>query len=52
MHAQARGLMMLATLMLLRRMRCDVPVQDLSLAMNRLPAIPRGGFVIDHVRAA
>jgi fatty-acid peroxygenase len=48
----ALRLMMLAALMLLRRMRYDVPAQDLSLAMNRLPAIPRDGFVIDRVRAA
>ena len=45
-------LMMLAVRMLLRRMRYEVPAQDLALAMNRLPAIPRDGFIIDRVRMA
>jgi fatty-acid peroxygenase len=45
-------LMELALRMLLQRMRYDVPAQDLSILMNRLPAIPRDGFVIEGVRPA
>jgi fatty-acid peroxygenase len=44
--------MELALRMLLQRMRYDVPAQDLSIQMNRLPAIPRDGFVIEGVRPA
>ena len=44
-------LMLLALEMLLRQMQYDVPA-DAPLMMRRLPAIPRGGFVIDGVRLA
>ena len=45
-------LMMLAIRMLLQRMRYQVPAQDLAPAFDRLPAIPRDGFVMEHVAPA
>jgi fatty-acid peroxygenase len=42
-------IMLLSIDVLLRRMRYEVPVQDLDIAMSRLPAIPRQGFVIHKV---
>jgi hypothetical protein len=46
----AEQLMLLSIDMLLRHMRFDVPEQDLTIAMDRLPAIPRHGFVVERVR--
>ena len=46
----ATQLMLLAVEMLLRRMRYKVPPQELRIAMNRLPALPRQGFLIGEVR--
>ena len=45
-------LMMLGLRMLVQRMRYRAAAQNLSIAMDRLPAIPRDGFVIEQVRAA
>lgn len=45
-------LMLLAVQMLTKGMKYDVPVQDLSIAFQRLPAIPREGFVMEHVHLA
>ena len=42
-------LMLLALRMLLCRMTYDVPPQDLDLAMDRLPAVPRQGLLIHRV---
>jgi fatty-acid peroxygenase len=42
----ATQLMLMALPMLLHEMRHDVLPQDLRLAMHRLPALPRDGFVI------
>lgn len=46
----AVALMMLALDWLLHRMHWQVPAQDLSLDMARLPALPRSGFVINDIR--
>jgi fatty-acid peroxygenase len=48
----ATQLMLLALEMLLRRMRYKVPPQELRIVMNRLPALPRQGFLISDVRRA
>jgi fatty-acid peroxygenase len=45
-------LMLLAVQMLLLRLRYDVPVQNLSIAFQRLPAIPSDGFVIEGMQFA
>jgi fatty-acid peroxygenase len=42
--------LMLLALQLLLQLRYEVPAQDLAIAMDRLPAIPREGFIIDRVR--
>ncbi|NML15864.1 cytochrome P450 [Azohydromonas caseinilytica] len=47
----AIALMLLSLDWLLHRMRWEVPPQDLELDMSRLPALPRGGFVIGDVQA-
>ncbi|WP_017976628.1 cytochrome P450 [Actinopolyspora halophila] len=36
----------------LARMKYEVPEQDLTISLRRLPARPRSGFVIDSVRPA
>ena len=41
----------LAARLLAARMRYDVPAQDLSIDLARVPALPRSGFVIRHVAA-
>jgi fatty-acid peroxygenase len=33
-------------------MEYDVPTQDLSIPLSRMPTAPRSGFVIDSVRSA
>lgn len=43
----ATQIMLLSIDMLLRRMRFALPQQDLRIAMDRLPALPRDGFLID-----
>lgn len=35
---------------LVHSFRYDIPAQDLQVNFNRAPAIPRSGFVINHVR--
>ena len=42
--------LMLLALQLLLELRYEVPAQDLAIAMDRLPAIPGEGFIIDRVR--
>lgn len=44
------GLMKLAADVLTRRIRYDVPTQDLQIDWSRLPALPRSRFVIRNVR--
>jgi fatty-acid peroxygenase len=46
----ATRLMLLSLKMLVREMRYEVPAQNLSIAFQRLPAIPADGFIIDQVR--
>jgi fatty-acid peroxygenase len=46
----AIALMMLSLDWLLHRMRYEVAPQDLALDMARLPALPRGGFVVQDVQ--
>jgi fatty-acid peroxygenase len=43
-------LMKVAVDFLARHIAYDVPEQDLRIDMSRLPALPRSGFVISHVR--
>lgn len=43
-------LMKVAALFLTRAIQYDVAPQDLSIAMTRLPALPRSGVVISNVR--
>lgn len=43
-------LMKVAALFLAQAVQYDVPQQDLRIAMTRLPALPRSGFVISNVR--
>jgi fatty-acid peroxygenase len=40
-----------AATFLTREQRYDVPGQDLSIALSRLPALPKSGFVMRNVRA-
>lgn len=46
------ALMKVAARLLTRSMNYDVPEQDLSISMSRIPMIPRSGFVIRNVRLA
>ena len=46
----ATALMKLAAEFFTRRMRYDVPDQDLEIDWSRLPALPRSRFVISNVR--
>jgi fatty-acid peroxygenase len=39
-----------AVVWLAERMTYNVPAQDLSISLSRMPAIPASRFVIDHVR--
>ncbi|UUX95059.1 cytochrome P450 [Aquabacterium sp. J223] len=43
-------LMLVALQMLVRRMRYELPPQRLQVAMDRLPALPRDGVLIERVR--
>ena len=45
-------LMKIAALFLAQSIHYDVPPQDLSIAMTRLPAMPRSQFVLSNVRLA
>lgn len=44
-------LMKRATRLLTRSLRYDVPEQDLSIDLSRMPALPKSRFVIANVRA-
>lgn len=46
------ALMMEAVRLLTRAMRYDVPEQNLSVDLSRIPALPKSGFVLENVRAA
>jgi fatty-acid peroxygenase len=39
-----------ATRFLVSRIRYEVPSQDLTIRLSRVPAVPRSGFVMSHVR--
>jgi fatty-acid peroxygenase len=36
----------------LRRIRYDVPPQDLRVDLTRIPALPASGFILSNVRRA
>ena len=40
-----------AVRLLCREMHYRVPEQDFSVKMNRIPALPESGFVMEEVRA-
>jgi fatty-acid peroxygenase len=46
------ALTMEAVRLLARAMRYDVPEQDLSVDLARIPTLPKSGFVLENVRAA
>jgi len=45
------ALMSLAVQLLLHETHYRLPPQDLRLDLRRLPALPIGGFVVEHLRS-